>query len=185
MLLYVGGSPQGHRSSPSPVCQQAKFLLSDSGESDSPAGNVPPSWAMYRSGTQQILQCGISWTHGAWVLNWMSSPQRTRGYNMNAFHLDNKKAHILFLLYQIWSQWLREAEIRLVSASCEEEIHLVMNSKLSSQIFTCTIFCPFVALSNSKVLRWKCSQFCLVLFVKKKGVHISGTFKIKHPFQIL
>ena len=37
MLLYAGGSPQGRRP-PSPVCQQAKFLLSDSGESDSPAG---------------------------------------------------------------------------------------------------------------------------------------------------
>ena len=48
MLLYAGGSPQGRRSSPSPVCQQAKFLLSESGESDSPAGSVPPSWAMLR-----------------------------------------------------------------------------------------------------------------------------------------
>ena len=40
---YAGGSPQGSRSSPSPVCQQAKFLLSDSGESDSPVESVPPS----------------------------------------------------------------------------------------------------------------------------------------------
>ena len=34
MLLYTGGSPQGRRS-PSPVCHQAPFLLSDSGGTDS------------------------------------------------------------------------------------------------------------------------------------------------------
>ena len=33
---------------------RAKFLLSGSGGSDSPAGSFPPSWAMYRSVTQQF-----------------------------------------------------------------------------------------------------------------------------------
>ena len=41
--------------------------------SDSPAGSVPPSWAMYCSGIQRILLCRISWTYGAWVLNVQSS----------------------------------------------------------------------------------------------------------------
>ena len=68
MLMYAGGSPHGRRS-PSPVCQQTKFLLSDSGESDSPAGTVPPSLAMYRSGTQRILQCGISGISGMTEMN--------------------------------------------------------------------------------------------------------------------
>ena len=49
------------------------FLLSDSGQSDSPAGSLPPSQAMYRSDTQKILQCAISWTYGARVLNVQSS----------------------------------------------------------------------------------------------------------------
>ena len=31
---------------------QANFLLSDSGDSDSPAGSVPLSWVMYDSGLQ-------------------------------------------------------------------------------------------------------------------------------------
>ena len=29
------------------MCKQARFLLSDSGGSESPAGSVPPSWAMH------------------------------------------------------------------------------------------------------------------------------------------
>ena len=59
MLLYAGGFPQGRRSSPSPVCQLARFLLSDSGESDSPAGSVPPSQAMYHSDTQRSLLLSV------------------------------------------------------------------------------------------------------------------------------
>ena len=46
---------QGRRSPPSPMCRQAKFLLSGSGDSDSPAGSVPLSWVMYQNGTQRIL----------------------------------------------------------------------------------------------------------------------------------
>ena len=41
------------------MCQQVTFLLSGSGDSDSPAGSVPPSWVMYHSGMQRILQCGF------------------------------------------------------------------------------------------------------------------------------
>ena len=54
--LYPGGSPHGRKASPSPVCKQAKFLFSDSGESDNPAGSIPSSWVMYCSGTQKVLE---------------------------------------------------------------------------------------------------------------------------------
>ena len=65
------GSPQGCRS-PSLSCQQAKFVLSHCDGSDSPAGSVPLSLAMYRSGTHKFLpksHAEMWWTvNGAWVL---------------------------------------------------------------------------------------------------------------------
>ena len=56
---YAGGSPQVCRSSRSPMCHQPRFLLSGSGDSDSPAESVPPPWVVYHGGMQRILQCGI------------------------------------------------------------------------------------------------------------------------------
>ena len=42
MSLYAAGSPQGRTAPPSPLCQQARFLLTQSAGSDNPAGSVPP-----------------------------------------------------------------------------------------------------------------------------------------------
>ena len=64
MLLGTGGSAHGRGSFPSPTCKQAKFLLSNSGMTV-PAGSVPPSLAMYRSGVKKFLQCRILGTYGA------------------------------------------------------------------------------------------------------------------------
>ena len=94
-MLYAGGSLQGRRSSPSPVCQQAKFLLSDSGEPDSPAGSVPPSWVMYGSGTQRILQCEI---------------QLSDVTSDTLEHLQNLQLYI-WNTYIIYSLWLLEVHL--------------------------------------------------------------------------
>ena len=50
MPPYVEGSPQGHRSAPSPVCQQVSVLLSGSDDSDKPAGSVSLSTTTKDSG---------------------------------------------------------------------------------------------------------------------------------------